>query len=263
MIDIVCVHLFLEGVCEESMAETLTVIGIYADYRLAEQAILDLKRAGFRDDQLGFVVRRPRKAKMESREGMRIVAGGVIAGLLGAADALLLPVVGPTDAATIVTTAVPVVEEVLARLEGEEEKETKAEPSTEAMTNEATAGANEGVETASEKRRKELEEGVDATAGGVLGGFLGIAAAFLIPGIGPVVAGGILLTALAGAAIGAITGDIIGAFVSMGVPEQAAHRYAREFEAGRTIVTVRTEENRLQEVLDVLHSTRALEVQVH
>ena len=47
---------------------------------------------------------------------MRIVAGGVIAGLLGAADALLLPVVGPTDAAAIVTTAVPVVEEALARL---------------------------------------------------------------------------------------------------------------------------------------------------
>ena len=245
------------------MAETSTVIGIFADHRLAEQAILDLKRAGFGDDQLGFVVRRPRKEKMGAREGVRIAAGGVIAGLLGAADALLLPIVGPIDATSIVTTSVPVAEEALTRLEGEEETETKAEPGTEAMTNEPTAEANEGVEAASEKRRREFDEGVDVTAGAVLGGFLGIAAAFLIPGIGPVVAGGVLLTALAGAAIGAMTGGIIGAFVNIGVPEQAAHRYGREFEAGRTIVTVRTEGNRLQEVLDVLHRTRALEVQVH
>src|SRR5947209_10523639 len=131
MIDRVGVYLFPEGVCEELMAEPSTVIGIFADHRLAEQAILYFKRAGFGDDQLGFVVRRPRKEKMEAREGMRIAAGGVIAGLLGVADALLLPVVGPTSTTSIVTTSVPVAEEALARLEGEEETETKAEPGTE------------------------------------------------------------------------------------------------------------------------------------
>jgi hypothetical protein len=59
MIDRVGIYLFPEGAGEELMAETSTVTGIFADHRLAEQAILDLKRAGFGDDQLGFVVRRP------------------------------------------------------------------------------------------------------------------------------------------------------------------------------------------------------------
>jgi hypothetical protein len=48
----------------------------------------------------------------------------------------------------------------------------------------------------------------------------------------------------------------------MGVPEQVAHRYAREFEAGRTIVTVKTA-SRQQEALDLLRRKGALEVQVH
>jgi hypothetical protein len=242
------------------MAETSTVVGIFEDYHLAEQAIYDLKRAGFHDDEIGFVVRHPGKTKMETREGMYIVAGGVIAGLLGAADALLLPVIGPTDATKVVATGVPAAELALARIEGEEGK--KAQPGTEVMTTEPMTRANEEVETASEKYRREFDEGVDAATGAVLGGFLGVAAALLIPGIGPVVAGGILLTALAGAAIGAVAGSILGAFVSMGVPEQVAHRYAREFEAGRTIVTVKTA-SRQQEALDLLRRKGALEVQVH
>src|SRR4051794_29964326 len=42
-------------------------------------------------------------------------------------------------------------------------------------------------------------------AGGITGGILAAAASLLIPGIGPVVAGGILTTALGGAAAGAAT----------------------------------------------------------
>jgi len=75
--------------------------------------------------------------------------------------------------------------------------------------------------------------------GGVIGGILGALAAGLIPGIGPVIAGGILTGVLGGAAAGAAAGGLIGALGGMGVPEEEAHHYNREFEAGRTIVTVR------------------------
>src|SRR3954453_5577757 len=61
-----------------------------------------------------------------------------------------------------------------------------------------------------------------AVGGGVLGGILGAAAALLIPGIGPVVAGGILATTLTGAAIGAAAGGLLGALTKMGVPEEDA-----------------------------------------
>jgi uncharacterized protein (TIGR02271 family) len=75
--------------------------------------------------------------------------------------------------------------------------------------------------------------------GGVIGGILGALAAGLIPGIGPVIAGGILSGVVGGAAVGAAAGGLLGALAGMGVPEEEAHHYNREFEAGRTIVTVR------------------------
>jgi hypothetical protein len=237
------------------MAET--VIGIFGDHNHAEQAIRDLKQAGFRDDQVGFVVRHRGEEKTETSEGRGVVAGGIISGLLGAASALLLPIIGPTDASNVVTSGVPVAERAIDRIRGEREKESKA-----AVNGEPVTAADEEAEMAEEKRRREIDEGSDAVSGAVLGGFLGAAGALLIPGIGPVVAGGILITALAGAAIGATTGGVIGAFVSMGLPEHDAHHYAREFEAGRTIVTVKTD-GRQQEAFDILRRDKAHEVQAH
>jgi len=243
-----------------AMAET--VIGIFGDHNHAEQAIHDLKQAGFRDDQVGFVVRHRGEEKTETSEGRSVVAGGIISGLLGAAGALLLPIIGPTDASNVVTSGVPVAERAIDRIRGEREKKTEEEESKAAVTGEPVTAADEEAEMAEEKRRREIDEGADAVSGAVLGGFLGAAGALLIPGIGPVVAGGILITALAGAAIGATTGGVIGAFVSMGLPEHDAHHYAREFEAGRTIVTVKTD-GRQQEAFDILRRDKAHEVQAH
>jgi len=237
------------------MAET--VIGVFEDHNHAEQAIHDLKQAGFRDDQVGFVVRHRGEEKTETGEGRSVVAGGIISGLLGAAGALLLPIIGPTDASNVVTSGVPVAERAIDRIRGEREEESKA-----AVNEEPVTAADEEAEMAEEKRRREIDEGSDAVSGAVLGGFLGAAGALLIPGIGPVVAGGILITALGGAAIGATTGGVIGAFVNMGLPEHNAHHYAREFEAGRTIVTVKTD-GRQQEAFDILRRDKAHEVQAH
>ncbi len=78
--------------------------------------------------------------------------------------------------------------------------------------------------------------------GGVLGGVLGTGAvvAGLIPGIGPVITVGILAAALAsGVAAGAVAGGLIGALIGLGIPEEEAHFYQGEFEAGRTILTVK------------------------
>ena len=236
---------------------TETVIGVFEDHNHAEQAIHDLKQAGFRDDQVGFVVRHRGEEKTETSEGRSVVAGGIISGLLGAAGALLLPIIGPTDASNVVTSGVPVAERAIDRIRGEREEESKA-----AVTEEPVTAADEEAEMAEEKRRREIDEGADAVSGAVLGGFLGAAGALLIPGIGPVVAGGILITALGGAAIGATTGGVIGAFVNMGLPEHDAHHYAREFEAGRTIVTVKTD-GRQQEAFDILRRDKAHEVQAH
>lgn len=86
--------------------------------------------------------------------------------------------------------------------------------------------------------------------GAVVGGILGAAAALLIPGVGPAIAGGILAPLLgagatataagvAGAAVGATAGGIVGALTGMGVPEDEAKYYENEFSQGRAIVTVK------------------------
>ncbi len=80
-----------------------------------------------------------------------------------------------------------------------------------------------------------------AVGGGLIGGVLGAAAALLIPGFGPVLAGGILAAVLGGAAIGAAAGGLIASLVGMGISEADARFYQQELEAGRTIVTVKTE----------------------
>lgn len=77
-----------------------------------------------------------------------------------------------------------------------------------------------------------------AISGGILGGIVGAAAALLIPGIGPVIAGGILAATIGGILIGATAGGIIGALTGMGVSQEEAEYYQHEFEAGRAIVAI-------------------------
>src|SRR5260370_12228837 len=90
------------------MAET--VIGVFEDHNNAEQGIHDLKQAGFRDDQVGFVVRHRGEEKMETREGRGVVAGGIFYGLLGAGGVVVTPIIGRADAANVWSTDVPLPE---------------------------------------------------------------------------------------------------------------------------------------------------------
>jgi len=79
--------------------------------------------------------------------------------------------------------------------------------------------------------------GVATGAGvGALWG-LGILAGVL-PAIGPAIAGGTLAAILSSAAAGAATAGVAGALIGLGIPEEEASYYEREFKAGRTLVTV-------------------------
>src|SRR5438067_1405519 len=107
------------------------------------------------------------------------------------------------------------------------------------------ARSENGAETdtvTDHERRGGTREGLvmGAITGGAFGSIVGAAAAVFLPGIGPVIAGGILGAALTGAAAGAVTGGLVGALREWGLPEEEAHYYEDEFEAGRTLVTVKT-----------------------
>ncbi len=103
-----------------------------------------------------------------------------------------------------------------------------------------------------------------AISGGILGGIVGAAVALLIPGIGPVVAGGILAATLGGILVGATAGGIIGALTGLGVSQEEAEYYQQEFEAGRTIVAVNVDERRQnpQEARTILRNYGASDINV-
>ena len=77
-----------------------------------------------------------------------------------------------------------------------------------------------------------------AVSGGLLGGLLGLLGSLLIPGVGPVVVGGVLASTLTGAGIGAATGGLLGVLVALGVPEEDARHFDSGLRSGGTLVTV-------------------------
>jgi hypothetical protein len=97
-------------------------------------------------------------------------------------------------------------------------------------------------EFATEKNTK-APEGVTtgATAGGAIGGTLGLLAgigALAIPGVGPLIAAGPIMGALAGIGSGAVVGGVIGALVGMGIPEYEAKRYEGRVKNGGILLSV-------------------------
>lgn len=81
-----------------------------------------------------------------------------------------------------------------------------------------------------------------AAIGGVLGGGAGLLvglSALTIPGIGPVLGVGWLLTTAIGAVVGASGGGIIGALIGAGVSSDDAKVYVEKIRSGGTLVSVR------------------------
>jgi hypothetical protein len=102
-----------------------------------------------------------------------------------------------------------------------------------------------------------------ATAGALVGGGGGLLAALgliAIPGIGPLVAAGVLATTLVGAAGGPVVGGLIGALTDAGVSEEDAHVYSEGVRRGSSLVTVTTDEARASKADSILNSYKPVDV---
>jgi len=80
-----------------------------------------------------------------------------------------------------------------------------------------------------------------AATGGVIGGTLGVLAGvgtLAIPGVGPFIAAGPIMSALAGLGAGGAIGGLIGALVGMGIPEFEAKRYEGYVKEGGILLSV-------------------------
>ena len=81
-----------------------------------------------------------------------------------------------------------------------------------------------------------------AVAGGVLGWLVGIGA-LAIPGIGPFIAAGPIMAALAGVGVGGTLGGIAGALVGMEIPEYEAKRYEGRVKDGGILLSVHSDDS--------------------
>lgn len=81
-----------------------------------------------------------------------------------------------------------------------------------------------------------------AVAGGVLGWLAGIGL-LAIPGIGPFIAAGPIMAALAGAGALGTVGGIVGALVGMGIPEYEAKRYEGRVKNGGILLSVHCDDH--------------------
>jgi hypothetical protein len=98
---------------------------------------------------------------------------------------------------------------------------------------------------------------------GVVGGLLTGLGLLAIPGVGPVVAAGWLVSTAAGAVTGAVVGGaaggLVGALTGAGVPERDANFYAEGVRRGGTLVTARVGDERAAMAREILQRYKAVD----
>jgi ActD protein/heat induced stress protein YflT len=118
---------------------------------------------------------------------------------------------------------------------------------------------NAGTKDFAHEKHTKAPEGATTGAGsgvvigGALGWLTGIGA-LAIPGLGPFIAAGPIMAALAGAGVGATVGGLIGALVGMGIPEYEAKRYEGRVKSGGMLLSVHCDNSewakKAKEILD-------------
>jgi hypothetical protein len=95
--------------------------------------------------------------------------------------------------------------------------------------------------------------GSGALLGGTLGWLAGIGV-LAIPGLGPFIAAGPIMAALAGAGVGGAVGGLTGALIGMGIPEYEAKRYEGRVKNGGILLSVHSDNSdwtkRAKEILE-------------
>src|SRR6202165_2113585 len=125
---------------------------------------------------------------------------------------------------------------------------------------------NQGTKDFAHEKNTKAPEGATTGAGtgALLGGGLGWLAgigALAIPGLGPFIAAGPIMAALAGAGVGGAVGGVAGALVGMGIPEFEAKRYEGRLQKGGILVSVHCDTSEeVKRAKDILQRTGAEDI---
>jgi len=102
--------------------------------------------------------------------------------------------------------------------------------------------------------------GTGAVLGGGLGWLAGIGA-LAIPGLGPFIAAGPIMAALAGAGVGGAVCGLTGALIGMGIPEYEAKRYEGRVKDGGILLSVHSDDSQwTKKAKEILERTGAQDV---
>lgn len=103
-----------------------------------------------------------------------------------------------------------------------------------------------------------------ASTGAVIGGTLGLLAgigALAIPGVGPLIAAGPIMAAMAGLGVGGAVGGIAGSLIGLGMPEYEAKRYEGYVKNGGILLSVHTHTSeQTEKAIECLKRTGAQDV---
>ena len=125
---------------------------------------------------------------------------------------------------------------------------------------------NQGSKDFAHEKHTKAPEGTTTgvAAGGTIGGTLGLLAgigALAIPGVGPLIAAGPIMGALAGLGVGGAVGGLVGALVGMGIPEFEAKRYEGRVKNGGVLLSVHCDtSDEITRAKDVLKRTGAEDI---
>jgi hypothetical protein len=125
---------------------------------------------------------------------------------------------------------------------------------------------NTGTKDFAHEKHTKAPEGMatGAGTGGAIGGTLGLLAgmgALAIPGLGPLIAAGPLVGALAGLGAGGAVGGLVGALVGMGIPEYEAKRYEGRIRQGGILLSVHCDNSEwVGRAKDLLRETAAEDI---
>jgi uncharacterized protein YcfJ len=119
--------------------------------------------------------------------------------------------------------------------------------------------SKEGTKDFAIKKNTKAPEGATtgaatgAVAGGIFGWLVG-AGALAIPGLGPFIAAGPIMAAIAGAGLGGTVGGIAGGLIGLGIPEFEAQRYEGYVKEGGMLISIHVDdkvwETKAREILE-------------
>jgi hypothetical protein len=125
---------------------------------------------------------------------------------------------------------------------------------------------NEGTKDFAHEKGTKAPEGAatgagsGAVVGGVLGWLVGVGS-IAIPGVGPFLAAGPIMAALAGAGVGGAVGGLTGAIIGAGIPEYEAKRYEGLVRNGGVLISVHCDNSEwTSKAKDILERTGADDV---